>query len=1286
MSSNPDLARLVRSDSIDDTPEELLQKRPTVLLGVTAQAESVLESLNIRSVFDLAASRVFRAAAEIAGVSLPGIDLRRYGRPPADIVDASHRDMSALALGVQRVDVLTDIDETTAEAIATHLGVIRVRDLALWPPYIAARSIVDEAYGMDVEDEDGTPDELVPTAGRFATEVFHYSKIFFDRLEGDGSDRDLIELTRGGDAIDAGALGLDDSGFRIPATGVLARFSQYWIPQSLSLGQLLHSVGLAPGESTKIAVIDWSRQTRGQTDEDIDESERLTGQMQQSRSISEVQQGVAKEVQSGFSFQTASAESYSEGGASGGGLAGFFGGGSGNYGFSENTGSALSVASSAGERSVVADMQQDVQAATRQTATVVRSRRAAIVQETTETEQETLRTRILTNYNHSHALTMHYYEVVQIYRVGIRLDRWQRVLFLPMRTLDFGDPRVLSRWAEVLAAHAPPHYRDKLLELSDTVLVQQLNSVRRRPAPIRYSEDVSITGFAGTSTMSGIHSVELHLRGQASPVVLDFAAGLRQLDEPVTIGQLDRIEVTYGVANTDVIPIVSLAFRVRDPARPGGLRFFDLEAALPPADNRATVARIFRPEPDPTLVGHLERESLRYSQAVWAALSDRDVALLLSRYAFRGQSLAEVVDMQVLTVFGNYLVVRYHADSSRDEAWQAWKEKHLTQQTVEEELIPIPTDGLFAEAILGRSNASEKLDITRFWDWQESPIPMQAPDIAPLQAGMHTVSGAPVPGQLGPATVGFQNPAAFPDPAGLGGLFDLMSSEIFRDMSGLEQTAGTLRESIGTAGDAATEAARLATELEKVKQETLGRIAELAARAGLAAAGGAIGGPAGAAMQTAVGAGGGGGPLSRTGNSRTGALINEGRKIDRSGGAGPNGSSPTGGSAAGGRAAGGAGSGGGGRAGSRPEPVRHSGTSYEVEAFESAVSSPDNGFPFTMEHMSAGGDGAPLPPPVPAEEAQPRATTDERQRAAARQLQMVKHDTHMSPLGERYEWLVYDFAINEATLDGAKSPADAARVLYQRAIDLEQTHGIRVTYHVFGFSDSTGPEDRHTELREQRAQAFFERAIDEMQPLHQYFGQVSAATDGEFVEDNSTEMGRARNRSVLVRETLTLIHEERPPQSPEEIAGFIREAEQTLRTHASQGSGYHEKLAKVLEYYQDASKDMAVFTRAGIDLYIQADRAKSNPRSVPSWEPFELDGREYLRLAFADAQSKEDVIDEVEHLNLLATEGFNYIVSYVTAWASGINPYFGPVHLRDHIGDKQRDTNTLYFVFARYGN
>src|SRR4029079_4254979 len=77
--------------------------------------------------------------------------------------------------------------------------------------------------------------------------------------------------------------------------------SQSWFAQGVALGQILHSMALAPGESTRIAMIDWSRRTRAAATEAISEAEQLTNTMTHSRAVSEVTDATAREIQWGGS-------------------------------------------------------------------------------------------------------------------------------------------------------------------------------------------------------------------------------------------------------------------------------------------------------------------------------------------------------------------------------------------------------------------------------------------------------------------------------------------------------------------------------------------------------------------------------------------------------------------------------------------------------------------------------------------------------------------------------------------------------------------------------------------------------------------------------------------------------------------------------------------------------------------------------------------------------------------------------------------------------------------------
>ena len=111
----------------------------------------------------------------------------------------------------------------------------------------------------------------------------------------------------------------------------------------------------------------------------------------------------------------------------------------------------MSASSSFGSRDLAASYAQNINDRSQQNASSVRNRRASIVREVSQSEHETISTRVVTNYNHMHALTVQYYEVVQAFRVTTQLAHAERCLFVPLKLLDFADAKVVERWREVLA-------------------------------------------------------------------------------------------------------------------------------------------------------------------------------------------------------------------------------------------------------------------------------------------------------------------------------------------------------------------------------------------------------------------------------------------------------------------------------------------------------------------------------------------------------------------------------------------------------------------------------------------------------------------------------------------------------------------------------------------------------------------------------------------------------------------------------------------------------------------
>jgi len=98
---------------------------------------------------------------------------------------------------------------------------------------------------------------------------------------------------------------------------------------------------------------------------------------------------------------------------------------------------------------------------------------------------------------------------------------------------------------------------------------------------------------------------------------------------------------------------------------------------------------------------------------------------------------------------------------------------------------------MFAEAKLGHCNASEVIDPSRFWDWQSSPIPDDAPEIAPTSTDSRAQQpSGTTPTGFPPSMVNIVSPTVAPDPTGFATAAGVLQAlGPFKDMSGMQQLA-----------------------------------------------------------------------------------------------------------------------------------------------------------------------------------------------------------------------------------------------------------------------------------------------------------------------------------------------------------------------------------------------------------------------------------------------------------------------------------------------------------------
>lgn len=892
-------------------PAAVLAQPVTQLVGVSESAAQVLKHIGIQTILDLGASALFGLAQQISAAADGTGPLGAPGPLPADLLDDSARGASASQVARRGLEVLRALDVGIAGMVAAALPAPTVRDLGLWPPAQAARRLVRIAYGSEDEAEDReAPSELQPRMGRLPVERVSYQRLLFEgelderswtvlgsqqkrnrpsepnpsrflyeapapeAAEATSASLDEVQqpISRFGEFQGLGGsegwgslgfpLDLTDAllgeGFRRPGLGMRVTLAQTWTPVGLSLGQLLHSLALAPGEATRVAVVDWSRRVAVRTEEQIAEDEGLRNEMGRKRSLAEVTQAVAAESQQGQSGFTQTGSSW----GIGAGAAGEYKGVSAavNFGYSRTDAQGSAFSSSQGQRNLSGSLAQNIQDRTEQNASLARGRRASIVSEVSTEEAETLSTRVVANYNHMHALSVLYFEVVQLYRTRTEVIDVEPLLYLPVKPFDFSNAELVERYRGVLAEVAlNAEARDSLLGIerkkapsaeapagTGGIVTISLDGARGVNATLNgaaLNDAAAFKRAMGPSAELGATEIRLHTREAAWVEIrvpaefgsmreplkkfltlkVDGPAGLKSMpffertgltalmpyavrpyDQGVRLERTQRLDVELAPrVGTGSSYRIDLLFQRLDPAGiPGGdIVSVEYAVVVDVNDTTLTLGSVsFRPEAAPTRVEtgpppfdlprHLNANALHYTMALLRRGDPALLGLVLGRIQWAGGSLLSAVDPVPVAHCGNYLVFRWTALLA-SPVWQVLLgDRGLAPEQralgASEALVPMPSGGVFAEAVQGRFNSAEKLDLTRFWNWQDSPIPLQPPEIAALQAGLRQGGQNLTPSQLGAANLRQQEAPALPDPTGLAkALEGAVKGDAFRDMSGM---------------------------------------------------------------------------------------------------------------------------------------------------------------------------------------------------------------------------------------------------------------------------------------------------------------------------------------------------------------------------------------------------------------------------------------------------------------------------------------------------------------------
>lgn len=656
-------------------------------------------------------------------------------------------------------------------------------------------------------------------------------------------------------------LGLDVSAVGKVRPAVIHEYRLRLLPIGHSLGQIVSTFGLAPGESLNFAVIDWTRRDSAMRSESTKLDESLVHELRRDRVISETVRAGIQEWQSGSSYTGGVASS--AGGAIGASGMGAAAGLSGGFGGSYST--------TRGSRDLAADTVQRLSDHVAQAATSSRELNSTVVVQTAQAEHEAVETRTITNYNHSHALTILYYEVLRHYRLVTEFVRRRPAV---MTNIHGGIAYFVSIPPTHWEIYWPTIVENrKLLEsvLLDDRLKEGFDVVERRlrqqlvdklfpppsppppppPAPppqgpwFRYFTFELRTGglVAEPDNDEDVH-VRVHIDLNSAPwwvplnndnyisppgafVEKDHTYWFTGRTEPPAMrtipwGQIEAVNLNVVLDNGDdresdigfsFIKVTGIdvdgnetVLFERDYASGhivlGNSAWLTLPsrrpAPLPPPPPSPTPAQVDEEVKFQTFNEHLLNRRPHYERALKMNAPVAQRAFELASLAVGGgRTLLDMVENRPVDVLGDFVAYPCVDPAWADRIETAFSRRETPDVTPVERLIALPTRGVFTEAKLGHCNASEVIDNTRFWDWQSSPIPNRAPEIAPVQTvtpqnqPAQGITPSPFPASL----VNIVNPPNAPDPSGMGAaLTALTTSNLFRDMSGLSQTVDLLKK------------------------------------------------------------------------------------------------------------------------------------------------------------------------------------------------------------------------------------------------------------------------------------------------------------------------------------------------------------------------------------------------------------------------------------------------------------------------------------------------------------
>ncbi|HEU5135087.1 MAG TPA: hypothetical protein VFU13_08085 [Steroidobacteraceae bacterium] len=621
-------------------------------------------------------------------------------------------------------------------------------------------------------------------------------------------------------------------------------FRQDWYSLGHSLGEIKYSLALAPGEATQIAIIDWSRQDTVTRADNTRSAEYLDHQQKVDRSIEETVDSALRESQGGSSF-----------------MAGTTGQATiplQAVTMTFNHAIGASVSNSWGNRDLEAESLQTLHNGIRQQTGYTRSLNSTVVVQANQAEQNVLQTRRVANHNHCHALTIQYYEVLRHFRISTEFTGRTKAVLIPFAPFAFDVDKALQFRSILESAlidrSLKPAFDAALRSKYQTVIPVEEPQPTTTTRPKVTSKDTQVEGARGQGVGSELNvkagdSIRIAASGTVNiggvignvgpngkgaagnqnviaPALIPFSlifkigtGGPWQQAGTITTAAADRDgEIILGINDeTNWFHDNEHAFSVR-------VDVTTMETVTLPQDPEDQTEE----EEDPAagantleadalrthkLIQHLNGNQGHYNSAIWMLQSAVDRRIRLEAALAAHPELLSGIDDIPIAVSGNYVAFPYDGPFPD---WLAVRENDPVQAL--QDIVTLPTRGVFAEAQLGHCNACEERDPTRMSDWTEMTTE-EPPAIGPIKQGPGGSTPNLTPQALPGNVISIAATPQAPDPVGLAAALKVMGTpEIFRNMSGLSEVGDLLEKLSAQSSDANIKA--LADQAKQKLEET----------------------------------------------------------------------------------------------------------------------------------------------------------------------------------------------------------------------------------------------------------------------------------------------------------------------------------------------------------------------------------------------------------------------------------------------------------------------------------